>query len=157
MGGGWKGTFDGEAEEEEAEEEGEEEKEEGFSSFFLSRSRSLSLSLSLSLDSSKRSLLLFFDIDPGHNYIRSPKRGEKEKRTTTRQKNSIMRQHFQFCTHDYPVYYISSTLQIRTPYASSENEKQEILVHLPRTPRKRKGKNVYLYATVHAVHARTNE
>lgn len=68
-----------------------------------------------------------------------------------------MRQHFQFCTHDYPVYYISSTLQIRTPYASSENEKQEILVHLPRTPRKRKGKNVYLYATVHAVHARTNE
>tara|TARA_A100001388_G_C28307057_1_gene283569 strand:- start:178 stop:423 length:246 start_codon:yes stop_codon:yes gene_type:complete len=49
--GGWKGTFDGEAAEEE-----QEEKEEGFSSFFLSRSRSL--------DSSKRSLLLFFDVDP---------------------------------------------------------------------------------------------
>merc|ERR1712138_104858 len=56
----------------------QEEKEEGFSSFFRSRSRSL--------DSSKRSLLLFFDVDPT-NYIRSPKRGEKEKRiTTTRQK-----------------------------------------------------------------------
>ena len=138
-------------------------------SFFLV----LVLSLSLSLDSSKRSLLLFFDIDPGQLYsfaetrvssfeihfdsmtpglIRAGKRrkGQHDK------KNSIMRQHFQFCTHDYPVYYISSTLQIRT-YASSENEKQEILVHLPRTPRKRKGKNVYLYATVHAVHARTNE
>merc|ERR1711959_865281 len=98
MGGGWKGTFDGEAEEEEEEEEEQEEKEEGFSSFFLSRSRSLSLSLSLSLDSSKRSLLLFFDIDPGHNYIRSPKRGEKEKRTTTRQKK-------QYHAPTFPVLY----------------------------------------------------
>ena len=52
-----------------------------------------------------------------------------------------MRQHFQFCTHDYPVYYISSTLQIRT-YASSENEKQEIILvlHLPRTPKEEKRK-----------------
>merc|ERR1712097_58134 len=70
------------------------------------------------------------------NYIRSPKRGEKEKRiTTTRQKTASCASTFQFCTHDYPVYYISSTLQIRT-YASSENEKQEIILvlHLPRTP-----------------------
>merc|ERR1712057_75134 len=65
-------------------------------SFFLVLS--LSLSLSLSLDSSKRSLLLFFDIDPGHNYIRSPKRGEKEKRTTTRQKK-------QYHAPTFPVLY----------------------------------------------------
>merc|ERR1711959_316881 len=58
----------------------------------------LSLSRSLSLDSSKRSLLLFFDIDPGHNYIRSPKRGEKEKRTTTRQKK-------QYYAPTFPVLY----------------------------------------------------
>ena len=157
--------FDGEV----VEEEEQEEKEEALS-FFLSRS--------LSLSTLPRDLYyFFFDIDPGQLYsftetrvssfeihfdsiddtwlIRAGKRrkGQHDKK----QHRAIApRQHFQFCTHDYPVYYISSTLQIRT-YASSENEKQEILVHLPRTPRKRKGKNVYLYATVHAVHARTNE
>ena len=145
--GGWKGTFDGEAVEEE-----QEEKEEGFSSFFLSRSRSL--------DSSKRSLLFFFDIDPiifvrrnegkflwdhpllirWHLVWFAQGKGEKDNNNTTK-KTASCASTFQFCTHDYPVYYISSTLQIRT-YASSENEKQEIILvlHLPRTPKEEKRK-----------------
>ena len=71
-----------------------------------------------------------------------------------------MRQHFQFCTHDYPVYYISSTLQIRT-YASSENEKQEIILvlHLPRTPKEEKRKKTYIYTRLYTQYTleRTNE
>merc|ERR1712100_746079 len=75
-----------------------------------------------------------------YSFAETRGKGEKDNNNTTK-KTASCASTFQFCTHDYPVYYISSTLQIRT-YASSENEKQEIILvlHLPRTPKKEKRK-----------------
>merc|ERR1711939_34435 len=125
--GGWKGTFDGEAAEEE-----QEEKEEGFSSFFLSFSFSFSRLF-------QEIFIIFFRCRS--NYIRSSKRGEKEKRiTTTRQKkrhhapalSSFVRTIIPFIIFRRHSRYVR-TLLLR---------KQEIILvlHLPRTPKEEKRK-----------------
>ena len=69
-----------------------------------------------------------------------------------------MRQHFQFCTHDYPVYYISSTLQIRT-YASSEKTRDHLSTTLAPDTKGREKEKTYIYTRLYTQYTleRTNE